>query len=107
MRFVKNYKKTKEGEFYTIYADGDDRYLCYKKFKIRLNPDSDNLGFNVTKAEEDIKYLLEAEKTMDYVIQDDEKRYWKKHKNKIDWGDKEARKKYLQDYEKTRKRKHI
>ena len=101
MKFIKKYKK------YTIKADGDDRYLCYKKFKIRLNPDSDNLGFNITKAEKDIKYLLEAEKTMDYVIQDDEKRYWKKHKNKIDWGDKEARKKYLQDYEKTRKRKHI
>jgi len=53
MRFIKRYKHK-----YTIKADDGHWYLCYKGQKVRLYPDSENIGYNLTQAEKTLDYSL-------------------------------------------------
>ena len=56
MRFIKRYKK------YIIKADNSHWYLCCKGHKVRLYPDSKNIGYDLTQAEKSLNFALNKKK---------------------------------------------
>ncbi len=90
MKYIKRYKY-----IYSIYQDNQDRYLCRGDIKVRIYYDSDLGGYNVSQAEETMKFAQDKEDTFNR----------KSKARKLNWNDKKERNEYYKNWKRNNKLK--